>query len=81
MAWLTTLIELIKTWLGIKKLDKEKELEEWKIKQGEEFKKAKTAQEAARIRDEHEKLVAQANSDNKAVADAALEEIRRRLGK
>jgi hypothetical protein len=75
------ILEILKNLFGFLKSKKDKELEEFKIQQGEEFKKAKTAQEAARIRDEHEKLVAQANSDNKAVADKALEEIRRRLGK
>lgn len=76
-----TILEILKNLFSFLKSKKDKELEEFKIKQGEEFKRAKTAQEAANIRDEHEKLVAAANSKDKATADAALAEIRKRLGK
>jgi len=75
------ILEIIKSFLGIFKSKEDRAAAKEKIINEAPFREAKVKQENVSRKDENEKLVATVGSGDKAKSDAALEEIRKRLGK
>ncbi len=76
----SAILGIIDKLLGYFKNKQDRSNKEFEIKQTEEFKKVEKAQEQAARTDENEKLVNTINSGTKEESDAALEELRKRLG-
>lgn len=67
--------------LGLFKSKSEQAAKKAEIVNQKEFKEAKVKQDAIKVQDRHEKLTQLVHSDDIEVRSAALEEIRKRLGK
>lgn len=80
MAWITAILEIIKTFLGLAKSKADKDAEKQKVLNSKEFKDAAIRQREITAKDEEERLVDLVGGADKKKSDLALDEIRRRLG-
>lgn len=75
------ILKIIGTILGIFKSKEDRKAKQEEIINQKEYKEAKEKLETVKRKDDQERLVQLANSENAAEAQRALDEIRKRLGK